>query len=100
MIDLRRAKKIAQSFLDIEFKDKIEVKIIENEVMEIEFGWLLFYNSKKAIETNDFRHQLSANYPLLVNRYTTEVVEIISDDVDSFLEEYYQKNKNKWDVKG
>jgi hypothetical protein len=100
MINLSRAKKLAQSFLDIEFKGKIEVKIIEDEVMEIEFGWLLFYNSKKAIETNDFRCQLSDNYPLLVNRYTAEVVEILSDDVDLFLEEYYQQNKNQWDVKG
>ena len=98
MINLKRAKQIAQKFLDIKFKDQVAVQIIENEVMKIEFGWLLFYESRKAIGANDLE-QLSSNYPLLVNRYTIEVIEIISDDVDAFLEGYYQKNKDQWETK-
>ena len=99
MINLRRAKQIAQHFLDIKFKDSTEVKIIENEVMEIEFGWLLFYESKQGVEVTNSSCQLSANYPLLVNRYTIEVIEVIDDDVDAFLEGYYQQNKDEWESK-
>lgn len=98
MINLSRARTIAQKFLDKKFKNRVEVKIIENEAMEIEFGWLLFYDSKKAVETGNFRHQLSGNYPLLVDKYISEVTEVISDDVDGFLEEYYESNKHKWKI--
>lgn len=42
--------------------------VVDEGTIEREFGWVLFYNSRKFIETGDYRFQLAGNGPVMVNK--------------------------------
>ncbi len=48
----------------------IECLILEDETIEKEWGWVFFYQSKKYIETGDFKEMLAGNAPYIINRST------------------------------
>ncbi|MDE3896011.1 MULTISPECIES: YrhB domain-containing protein [Vibrio] len=52
----------------------IRLKIQDNETEEYDFGWVFYYNTEEFIKAGDFREALSGNTPLIVNRYTEELV--------------------------
>ena len=47
--------------------------ILKAETLEYSWGWVVFYQSKKYIETNDIRYALAGNAPYIVNRQTGEI---------------------------
>ena len=53
---------------------QIELVILSEYTQEHEFGWVFFYNSAKYIATGDFSEALAGNAPLIVNKFTGEIV--------------------------
>ena len=53
---------------------KCEVVVVESATNERPFGWAFFYESQRYLETGEFTHRLVGNAPLIVNRFTGEVV--------------------------
>jgi len=51
-----------------------EVVVIDSATIERPFGWAFFYESRLYLETGEFMHRLAGNAPLIVNRFTGEVV--------------------------
>ncbi len=46
----------------------------EGETIVKPYGWVFFYNSKQFLESGEFRHALAGNGPVIVNKYTGEIV--------------------------
>jgi len=46
-----------------------EFVIRDDSTIERSFGWVFFYDSRRHLETGDFRHEIAGNGPLMVNRY-------------------------------
>ncbi len=53
-----------------------ELVLVEEETLDCEFGWVFFYDSKKHIETLDFKYAIAGNAPLLVNKRTEQLLEL------------------------
>lgn len=49
-------------------KANIALELLEDQIVEAEFGWVFFYNSKEFKETGDFRYALAGNAPVIVDR--------------------------------
>jgi hypothetical protein len=45
----------------------------EEWTMEKSFGWVFFYNSKKFVETGEFRFRLAGNGPVTINKFAGAV---------------------------
>lgn len=46
-----------------------EPVILDEFTIEKDFGWVFFYQSRKYIETKNFRFQLAGNAPIIVNKF-------------------------------
>jgi hypothetical protein len=76
MVTKSEAEAIVQKWLD---KNRIQswhqgklVEEIELAIAEMEehaWGWMVFYNSKKYLETGDFGYALGGNCPVYVTRH-------------------------------
>jgi hypothetical protein len=51
-----------------------EVVVVDSATIERPFGWAFFYESRRYLESGEFIHRLVGNAPLIVNRFTGEVV--------------------------
>ena len=51
----------------------IELVILEDRTQEHDFGWVFFYNSKKYIESGNFRDAIAGNAPLIVDRKSGQI---------------------------
>ena len=49
-----------------------DVVILDEHTIERNWGWVFFYQSRRFIETRDWRDGLVGNAPYLVNRTTGE----------------------------
>lgn len=47
--------------------------VLEKRTIEKPFGWVFFYNSKKFVETGEFRYRLAGNGPVIVNKHNGSV---------------------------
>ncbi len=47
--------------------------VVEKSTVEKPFGWVFFYNSKKFLETGEYRHRLAGNGPVIVNKHNGSV---------------------------
>jgi hypothetical protein len=47
--------------------------VVENDTIEKSFGWVFFYNSKKFLETGEFRQRLAGNGPVIVNKHNGSI---------------------------
>ena len=58
-------------------------------VLEYEFGWVYFYNSREFVETGDFQHSLVGNAPIIFCRddgklYSTGTARTMEHYVEEF----------------
>jgi hypothetical protein len=42
--------------------------ILDESTVETDFGWVFFWNSKRYLESGDYRDALAGNAPLIVDR--------------------------------
>ena len=47
--------------------------VVEKNTVEKPFGWVFFYNSKRYVETGEFRYRLAGNGPVIVNKHNGSV---------------------------
>jgi len=47
--------------------------VVEKHTIEKPFGWVFFYNSKRFLETQEFRYRLAGNGPVIVDKYRGSV---------------------------
>jgi len=67
----------------------IELVILENQTQEYDFGWVFFYNSKKYVESGDFRDALVGNAPLIVDRKSGQIhITGTAHDIDFYINNY------------
>jgi hypothetical protein len=67
MIDVQEAKGIAsRRLLEIARKSGEDLVLVETDTLQIDRGWLFFYNSSEFLRTGDPVHALAGNGPLLV----------------------------------
>ncbi|ETW99404.1 MAG: hypothetical protein ETSY2_40945 [Candidatus Entotheonella gemina] len=97
MINLEKAIEIINKYLKkIETEIGEEILLIDQETIEKDFGWVFFYNSKRAIKTGNLIHSLYGNAPLIVDRETGYIHETgTAYPVERYIEEYMQRKKQK-----
>jgi hypothetical protein len=57
------ARQLAQEYIS---RSGLELALLDQHTIERDFGWVFFYNSKRYIETGDFRDALAGNAPIVV----------------------------------
>lgn len=94
MINKEQAEKIVYKHLALLEKESgVQLKLINTETIEKEFGWIFFYNSKKYIETGEFRYMLAGNAPIIVNKKDGSLYETgTSQPIDCYVTEYVKKH--------
>jgi len=72
MIDQSRAREIAVAWLwDHPAQGPtgpLELSVLDDSTLEIDFGWVFFYTSVLHRDTGDFKDVLVGNAPLIVDR--------------------------------
>jgi len=67
----------------------IELVILEDLTQEHDFGWVFFYNSKKYIESGDFRDALAGNASLIVDRKSGQIhITGTARDIDFYIKNF------------
>jgi hypothetical protein len=70
-----------------------DLQILDGSTLEHSWGWVFFYQSKKYLETGDFRDQLVGNAPYIVNKDTGEIRTTgTARDVNYYIDEYEAEN--------
>ncbi|MGB8840610.1 MAG: YrhB domain-containing protein [Aliidongia sp.] len=68
-IDLTYARKLAQNRINkIGSSIDEDLDIMENQTLEIDLGWIFFFNTKDFIRTGNFSDALAGNAPILITR--------------------------------
>lgn len=73
-------KKEAQHLVEEELErlkieqDSIDCVVLEDETIENPWSWMFLYQSKAYVESGDDIEMLAGNAPIIVNRYTGELV--------------------------
>jgi hypothetical protein len=63
-----------------------------DQTIERSFGWVFFYQSKRYVETKKLSYLLVGNPPILVNRFTGEILSIKGRGSPlPFIEDYERK---------
>ena len=77
----------------------VPCRVVDEETIEKQYGWIFFYNSTKFIETGVFSYRLAGNGPVIVNKHDGTVAFFgTSKSPLEFVEEYERKwAKNKVD---
>jgi hypothetical protein len=60
--------------------------------LEKPFGWIFFYNSKKFLETGEFRYRLAGNGPVIVNKFDGSIQFLGSSPSELLLLEKYEES--------
>jgi hypothetical protein len=70
-------------------QDSVDYVVLEDETIEKPWGWVFFYQSKAYVEYGDDIEMLAGNAPIIVNRYTGELVHTgTAYDIEHYLQEY------------
>ena len=63
------AQRIALDFVkNKELAAGYELALVDASTLERDFGWVFFYDSKRHIETGDFRDAIAGNAPIVVTK--------------------------------
>jgi len=70
-------------------QDAADCVVLADETIEMPWGWVFFYQSKAYVESGDDVEMLAGNAPIIVNRYTGELVHTgTAYDIEHYLQEY------------
>jgi hypothetical protein len=92
MLDLDRAREIAQTYLRTRFAITLrdQVVLLEQETIEKKYGWSFFYQHKTWIQSGKTRDGLIGNAPFIVERESGRIVKFGSSagSVDYWCQRY------------
>ncbi|GAA0561926.1 YrhB domain-containing protein [Chitinophaga japonensis] len=70
MITLDDAINIAREYLhSVRVTPPLELELLLDDVIEFEYGWVFFYQSKEYLKTGDILDALGGNAPIIVNKF-------------------------------
>ncbi|HEV8652718.1 MAG TPA: YrhB domain-containing protein [Actinomycetes bacterium] len=69
MVDKRTATEIARRHLSEEYPGE-EVVVDESDVLEEDWCWVFFYNTRAFYQTGELRESLVGNGPLIIEKAT------------------------------
>lgn len=84
------AQSLAEQHLaKMQISPPTELVILNEHTIETDFGWVFFWNSKKYLETDEFRYALAGNAPLIVDRRDGSIHETsTAEPIDDIIEHY------------
>ena len=75
MLTVSQAKNLVEARLSaLADETECELVVVDSATLERTFGWVFFFQSRLYLETGEFMHCLVGNAPLIVNRFTGEIV--------------------------
>jgi Immunity protein 35 len=80
MLNKEAAKKLAENFIEsllFESLNGDSLVIIDEYTLEKDYGWIFSYNTQTFNETKDYSYSLINHGPVIVNKETGVVKEII-----------------------
>jgi hypothetical protein len=92
LIALRELKKME----DAQYPDdKCTLRLVEEETIEKDFGWIFFYNSKEFLEDHNLSYMLAGNAPIIVDRHDGSVHKTgTAYSINHYIKEYENKRRN------
>jgi len=92
-LTLENAKMFAYDKIGIDLKHENRPVILDEYTLDFEWGYVFFYNGKKAIETKNSDYDYIGGCPILIDKYdgTATYVGAIGKVIDSELENYREK---------
>ena len=86
----QEAQSLAEQHLSkMRISPPTELAILGEHTMETDFGWVFFWNSKKYVETDEFRYALAGNAPLIVDRRDGSIHETsTAEPIEEIIERY------------
>nr|CEN54999.1 putative integron gene cassette protein [uncultured bacterium] len=89
MLSLAEAQSLVEAEISGFPDDPLEVVVLTSDTRETSFGWVFFYQSRAYIESNDPMEALVGNAPLIVNRFTGDVVVTgTAEPIDTYISRY------------
>ena len=79
----------------LEYLDKtgIDVDLLEEETMHLDFGWVFFYQSREYLRSGNLSYALAGNAPIIIDRQTGQINETgTAYSVDYYIEKYKAKS--------
>jgi Immunity protein 35 len=74
------------------FDPSVDPVIVRGATKEFSWGWVVFYQSRKYLETNEVRHASAGNAPYLVNKHTGEIATTgTARPIGEYVREYESK---------
>ena len=68
-----------------------ELALQDDQTIEKEFGWVFFYQSRKFLETGDFRDMALGNAPLIIDREGNVHETGTAHSIEHYLTEFENK---------
>ncbi|WP_367389137.1 YrhB domain-containing protein [Lewinella sp. LCG006] len=95
MIELNEAIELAKEKLDeIEKKSGINLSLMYEETLELEFGWMFFYQSKAFVETGDLGAMVGGNAPMIIDKHNSSVNMTGTRRDENYYIELYRKYRD------
>ena len=92
LVQYEAAKQKVSDFITDRFDDRDDLVIIDDKIIETEFGWVFPYNSKKFLETGQLIYALAGNAPIIFdNRDETIHIAGTAHDVEHYVD-IHRKN--------
>lgn len=90
MITKLKAISIAEQYLrEEEKKTNYNLVLLLNNIIEFDYGWVFFYQSKEFVETGDILEMLGGNAPIIINNLNGGISETgTSKPIEEYIEEY------------
>lgn len=90
-------KRVEKRISNLYNKQDDKLIIIDEATIERDWGWVFFYDSKKRVETGDFRYAVLGNAPFIVEKETGKLIPTgTAKSIDDYIEEY-EKSRNVHD---
>ena len=88
MLSKEKAIAIAANYIKGK-STKHDLVLLTNNTIEFELGWVFFYQSKKYIDSGDYRDMLGGNAPIIINKYNGSVhVTGTSYAIEKYIKDY------------
>jgi hypothetical protein len=79
-----------------EYNSRPHLHLAISQMVEHDFGWVIFYDTKEYLETQDIKYALAGNAPLILDRNDWQLyVTGSAHSVEYYVDQYRQGNKTR-----
>ena len=69
MLTLQAAKQVVQAYLEVQNPSlRNALMVLDDATIDLDYGWVFFYDSRAHIETGEIKHAIAGNAPILVEQ--------------------------------